>query len=126
MGVISSCPASSRHWSIMLLSQRYFRLAGHAPSAHAMLRKRLIDRAQTGKRGRSNCLNNYQRKVIVLRCGPYPLADFLRNARNHLVDGQRSKATRKLVKPFFAKLLLFGIERFGYAVCESKHNVPRL
>jgi hypothetical protein len=30
------------------------------------------------------------------------------------------------MKPFFAKLLLFGIERFGYAVRERKHNVPRL
>jgi hypothetical protein len=37
----------------------YFRIGGHPPSAHAMLRKRLIDRAQTGKRDRSNCLNDY-------------------------------------------------------------------
>lgn len=74
----------------------------------------------------SDGLNDYERKIIVLRCVPYPLADFFCNARNHLVDGQRSKATRKLMKPFFAKLLLFGIERFGYAVRECKHHIPRL
>jgi hypothetical protein len=73
----------------------------------------------------SICLNDYKRKVIVLQCVPYPSADFLSDTRNDLFHRQISKAARELVKPHFAKLLLFGIERLGYAVREGKHNVSR-